>query len=133
VNDLVKFVKKKEARHQGAVSQTRRSIKEGEYNRVLELLKEKPNIICRYGIPALMNFQFHLIAQIDCSMPVTIVNLKPHHQFNFCLKTRLNQSKNVTKERDGPLAGCNSIHESSEMCFSVNNPLAQNIYGFSSN
>ena len=102
LNDLIKFVKKKEAHRQGAVSHARRSIKDAEYARVLELLKEKDNILCKYGIPAMMNFQFHLIARIDCTTQVSLANLKEHDQFDFCLKTKLNWSKNVLEERDAP-------------------------------
>ena len=102
LNDLIKFAKKKEARQQGAVLHARRSIKDAEYACVLELLKEKDNILCKYGIPAMMNFQFHLIARIDCTTQVSLANLKEHDQFDFCLKTKLNWSKNVLEERDAP-------------------------------
>lgn len=102
LNDLIKYIKKKEARGQGAPTKTRRSIKEGEYDRVLELLKEKDDMISKYGIPAMMNYQFHLIARIDCSTQVTIENIQEHNQFDFCLKTKLNWSKNVLEERDAP-------------------------------
>ena len=102
INELIKFVQKKEVRRQGAPSHVRRSITEPEYNRVLELLKDKEDILCKYGIPALMNFQFHLIARIDCTTQVKMENLQVHNDFDFCLKTKLNWSKNVNEERDAP-------------------------------
>lgn len=52
-------------RHQGAESQTRRSIKATEYCRVIEILKEGNSIIWKYGTPAMMNFQFYMISRID--------------------------------------------------------------------
>jgi hypothetical protein len=104
LNDLIKSVKKKEVRGQGAPSQARRSIKDAEFRRVVELLKdeEEDSIIKKYGIPAMMAFQFHMIARIDCSTQVLISNLRPHEHFTFCLKVRLSWSKNVLEERDAP-------------------------------
>lgn len=102
INDLIKTVKRKEARHQGALSQTRRAITEREYCRVMALLKQREGMIAKYGIPALMNFQFHLIARIDDSTQATLEHVKPHDHFDFLLKTRLNWSKNVNDERDAP-------------------------------
>jgi hypothetical protein len=102
LNDLIKYVKKKEVRGQGAPSKARRSIKDAEFRRVVELLKEEEGITKKYGIPAMMAFQFHMIARIDCSSQVQIANLRPHDNFMFCLKVRLNWSKNVMVDRDAP-------------------------------
>ena len=49
-----------------------------------------------------MNFQFHLIARIDCTTQVKMENLQVHIDLDFCLKTKLNWSKNVNEERDAP-------------------------------
>ena len=84
LNALIKYVKKQEVCGQGAPSQAWRSIKVDEY-----WLKSKDNINWKYGIPALMNYQFHLILRIDDSTQARIANLKPHNQFRFILKTRL--------------------------------------------
>jgi hypothetical protein len=102
LNNLIKCVKRKEVRGQGAPSMARRSIKEAEFHRVIELLKGSEGIIKKYGIPAMMVFQFHMIARIDDSTQVTIANLCPHDHFTFCLKARMNWSKNVLEERDAP-------------------------------
>ena len=54
-----------------------------------------------------MNYWFHLIAGIDDMTQVQIENLQKHQQ--LCLKTRLNQSKNVTDECNAPwqaIVGC---------------------------
>jgi hypothetical protein len=102
LNDLIKYVKKKEVRGQGAPSKARRSIKDAEFRRVVELLKGEEGITKKYGIPAMMAFQFHMIARIDCSTQVKMANLCPHDNFMFCLKVRLNWSKNVLDDRDAP-------------------------------
>ena len=52
LNDLIKHVKKKEARAQGAPSQARRSIKEAEFRRVIELLKEEQEDIIKGNVDA---------------------------------------------------------------------------------
>ena len=53
-----------------------------------------------------MNYQF---ARIDDMTQVQIGNLQKYDYFVFCLKTRLNWSKNVTNERNAPwqaIVGC---------------------------
>ena len=102
VNDLIKRVTKKEARKEGAASHRRRPMKIEEYNSILEILKESRQSTEKYGIPALMNYQFHLIARIDDTTQVSLENIQKHDRFDFCLKTKLNWSKNVTDERDAP-------------------------------
>jgi hypothetical protein len=103
LNELLRYVKKKEVRHQGVPSQARRSIKAAEYCRTIDILKEEDNaIIWRYGIPAIMNYQFHMISRIDDATQVKMENLAPHDRFDFLLKTKLNWSKNVNEEREAP-------------------------------
>ena len=106
VNDFVKRVKKLEARKQGAESQTRRPMLQTEFHRLHEVFKsygeEHNSSIWRYGMPALINFQFHLIARIDDTTQVILDHIRIHDNFENALKTRLNWSKNVQDERDAP-------------------------------
>jgi hypothetical protein len=60
------------------------------------------SIIWKYGMPALINFQFHLIARIDDTTQVIMDHIQVHHNFDNALKTQLNWSKNVQDERDAP-------------------------------
>ena len=55
-----------------------------------------------YGLHALTDFQFYLIACIDDTTQVLVDNIRVHDNFCNALKTRLNWSKNVTEERDAP-------------------------------
>jgi hypothetical protein len=64
--------------------------------------------IWKYGMPALINFQFHLIAQIENTTQVILDHIRVHDNFSDTLKT-LNWSKNVRDERDAPwqvILGC---------------------------
>ena len=66
LNNLISYMRTKEVRRQGVSSQARRSIKAEEYCRTIEILKGEGNsTFWKYGIPAMMNFQFHLISRID--------------------------------------------------------------------
>ena len=56
----------------------------------------------RYGISAMVNFQFHLIARVDDSTQLVLEHIRVHDTFSNALKTRLNWSKNVDDERDAP-------------------------------
>ena len=71
-----------------------------EYCFIIQILKSSKDATEKYSIPALMNYQFHLIARIDDTTQVQIGNLQKHDHFDFCLQTRLNWSKNVTNECD---------------------------------
>jgi hypothetical protein len=115
LNDLIAYIKSKQVRRLGVPSQARRSIKAEEYCRVIEILKGEGNSpIWKYGIPAMMNFQFHMISRIDDATQVQMDTLIPHDRFEFLLKTKLNWSKNVLDERDAPwqavIPSTNSIY-----------------------
>lgn len=103
LNALVKYVKKKEVRNEGAPSKARRSLTMDEFLRVIEILKEEgQNVVWKYGIPAMMAFQLQMLARIDCTTQTERQNLKQHDRFDFLLKTKLRWSKNVMEERDAP-------------------------------
>ena len=70
MNDFIKRVKKLETRKQGAESQTRRPMQEIEFRQLHEVFKSSSgttnsSIIWKFGMPALINFQFHMIALIE--------------------------------------------------------------------
>jgi hypothetical protein len=103
VNSLIKRIKKKEARKQGVQSQARRAILDHEFVAMHVLLNEygrNSGGVCwkRYGISAMVNFQFHLIARVDDSSQLVMEHVRVHDNFSNCLKTRLNWSKNVNDE-----------------------------------
>lgn len=113
VNSLIKRVRKKEARKQGVKSQARRPIQGEEFVALHELLNQHEETtrnrnqggrVCwkRYGISAMVNFQFHLIARVDDTTQLVLEHVRVHDSFAHCLKTRLNWSKNVNDERDAP-------------------------------
>ena len=105
INNLIKRVKKKEVRKQGAASQSRRAITEVEYRTMQNVFLNQDmssSLVWRYGLYALTNFQFYLIARIDDTTQVLVDNVRVHDNFCNALKTRLNWSKNVTEERDAP-------------------------------
>ena len=103
INKLIKDVKKKEVWKQGAPSQARRSSAIAEFRRVRSILKEEgETILWTYGIPAMNNYQVHMIGRIDDTTQFQVENLQAHDQFCFCLKSKLAWSKNVHEERDAP-------------------------------
>jgi len=107
MNDFIKRVKKLETRKQDAESQTRRPMQEIEFRQLHEVFKSSSgttnsSIIWKFGMPALINFQFHMIARIDDTTQVIMEHIRVHDNFENALKTRLNWSKNVQDERDAP-------------------------------
>ena len=112
VNALIKRVKKKEARKQGAESKTKRPMVGDKFVAMHDVLKKMgaasgrttthASYWQRYGISALVNFQFHMIARVDDSTQVVLEHIRVHDNFPHALKTRLNWSKNVQDKRDAP-------------------------------
>ena len=112
LNDMIRRVIRFEARGQGVPSQARRPLKQAEFRSVLaECQKhEDSDPIARYGIPALLTFQFHMIGRVDDCCKWRKENIDSHDLHpEKCAKARLSWSKNVTDERDAPwqhLFGC---------------------------
>ena len=115
VNGLIKRVKKKEARKQGAESKTRRPMNGAEFEALHDILNRFEHLSVgndkegshgetwkQYGITALVNFQFYLIARIDDSTQPVLEHFRVHDIFPNALNTRLNWSKNVQDECDAP-------------------------------
>ena len=102
LNEFVKRIKKAEVRGVGAKSRARRALTNVEFREIMRLSRQGKNIIWKYGVPAQMTYQFHLIARLDDTMHVERENLDIHPSFDFALKTKLRWSKNVNEERDAP-------------------------------
>jgi hypothetical protein len=102
VNQLIKKVKKKEVRKQGAATKTKRAMTFDEFKSMVDVLVGKVDIIRRYGIPCFVKFQFHLIARIDDTTQFLMENLTENPDFDFTLRSKLRWSKNVNEERDAP-------------------------------
>eukprot|EP00977_Amphora_coffeiformis_P006645 scaffold1442_cov123-Amphora_coffeaeformis.AAC.2 len=105
VNETIKRVKKYETRKQGAPSQARRPLSESEFRFIISTLHDTDftDIIPKYGIPALLCFQFHMIGRLDDSCKFLRENLKQHDIFpSKAAKARLCWGKNVHEERDAP-------------------------------
>jgi hypothetical protein len=87
VNDLIRRVKKKEVRKQGVAPQSRRSMTEQEFRLLHSVLRKygtDNDIIWRFGVPALVNYQFHLIARIDDATQI----LMDHIRITIRFRTR---------------------------------------------
>ena len=122
LNDLIKYVKKKEVRKQGVTSKARRSLLHEEFRGTLAELKdyhrtqegESTSPVWNFGMPAAMCLQFHVIARIDDTMHIRMENIQKSKIFSYLLQVRLSWSKNVHEERDSPwqimLPSMNSLY-----------------------
>ena len=54
MNTLIKKVKKKEVRKEGVSSKARRAVTHVEFRRMQSILREKNDVLRRYGIPSLL-------------------------------------------------------------------------------
>ena len=105
VNDLITRVKKKEVRRQGVESSAHRPLTHEEFCQQQTIFRESPGLddLTRYGMPALFNFQSHMISRIDCASQWQKELFAPHDFFpQFAAKARLAWAKNVHEEGDAP-------------------------------
>ena len=110
VNNMINRVKRLEVRGQGVPSQARRPLRMDEYRSLISKLRESDDLTTKYGVTALMNFQFHMIGRVDDCCGWKKENLAVHdgHPQKAC-RARLAWSKNVSEERVAPfqfLFGC---------------------------
>ena len=110
MNDLIKRVKRFETRKQGAPSQARRPLRQAEIKAALHELRNQEAFDVKYGIPALLCFQFHVIGRIDDCCKWYRTNIAQHEGYpGKAARFRLAWSKNVSDERDAPwqhIFGC---------------------------
>jgi hypothetical protein len=101
----------------------RRALTEKEFRMLHQVFKTQSppskhlELTWKFGMPAFLNYQFHLIARIDNTTQVTIDNIRVYDKFSNCLKTKLNWSKNGQEERDAPWQMMGSMD--SEYCVLV--------------
>ena len=112
LNELINRVEKFETCGEGATSRARRPLKEAEFRSIMQSLrnKEDNDIYAKYGVPALLSFQFHMIGRIDDCCKWKKNNLAVHevHAEKAAI-ARMAWSKNVTDERNAPwqhMFGC---------------------------
>ena len=103
--EFLKKIRKKEVRSQGAPAMDVRPFTEGETVHILTHLRESPEggIVTRYGVPALLCFEIHLLSRCDCASQLQTHKLRAHGQYkDFVLQAQLAWSKNVQQVGDAP-------------------------------
>lgn len=112
LNEMIRKVRRFEVRGQGATSKARRALKEPEFRAIMTELREynDNDIVAKYGVGAMLCFQFHMIGRVDDCCKWMRSNLAPHDiHGDKCAKARLPWSKNVNEERSAPwqhMFGC---------------------------
>ena len=86
VNDLVRLLTQLETRGMGARSHVRRAFNDGDFRLLRGLLQKEEDVRIKYGIPAFNNLQYHMIARMDDTANIKMMNLKHHPNFDFTLK-----------------------------------------------
>jgi hypothetical protein len=116
MNKFIKFIGQLQVRKRGKPSKGRHSLSNIGFQRLLQGLKKdnendrKKNgksqnraQIRKYGVPAMLCYQFAMIGRIDDCTQVLVENLQCHDRFpTYALKSRMTWSKNVMDERDAP-------------------------------
>jgi len=108
INKLIRAVRKKEVRKQGAPSKARRPLTLSEFRMTHSRLRKnetsrQEDLIVKFGLPALMAFQFSMISRVDCTCQWKTESLGRHDHFpDQALKAKLELSKNDMEERDAP-------------------------------
>ena len=99
---LINDIKTCEVRGEGAPSCVKRPLTMPEFMKQLEMIRkagaEKQEFKFLYKYPAMMLWQYHLIARIDDVSNFAMASPMGHPQYSFCLKTKVQWSKNVKDE-----------------------------------
>lgn len=106
VTKFLRIAKRLEVRGKGQVSTARRPFHHQEFSHVIQMLKQDVRggtHIRKYGVPAMLCFQYSLICRFDDAAQMMAANLQYNDRFpQYGLKVRLVWSKNVNDERDAP-------------------------------
>jgi hypothetical protein len=116
MNRLIKYIGQLQMRKRGKASQARNALKDAGFQYLIKGLKQDHDSdkkkdgksqyrmhIRKYGIPAMLCFQFAMIGRVDDCTQVLAENLQCHDQFpTYALKSKMTWSKNVMDERDAP-------------------------------
>ena len=99
---LIDVIKKMEVRGEGAPSCVKRPLTLPEFIKQLEMIRavgaEKQEFKYLYKYPAMMLWQYHLIARIDDVANFNMASPMGNPQYSFALKTKVQWSKNVKDE-----------------------------------
>lgn len=102
VNDLIKEVKKFEVRGEGADGNAKRPLKQIEFLKTHELLRQQEDFNHAYKYPMMGLWQYTLIGRVDDVCNFVVNDPRGNPDFDFALKTRVRWSKNVMEERTCP-------------------------------
>ena len=77
-------------------------MRELEFRKTNQLLREENDWIHRYKYPAMTLWQYHLIGRVDDTAHFEVGDPRGHDVYDFALNTRVRWSKNVMDERTCP-------------------------------
>ena len=105
VNDVIKYIRRLEVRHQGKPSQARLAFTAKEYCNIIAAIEAMDDDEMRLFLSAIFRYQYNMGARIDDSSKKMWGNLKKHtndaHSL-YALISQLCWSKNIFEERQAP-------------------------------
>ena len=113
MNKLIGMLGQMQVRKKGRPSQARDALLDHGFQHLIEVLKQdrdddkKKGLsrtnIRKYGVPAMLCFQFAMIGRLDDCTQMLLENLQVHDRFpSYALQARMSWSKNVRDERGAP-------------------------------
>ena len=106
MTDFLALIGRMETRGKGQPPHDVRPIEHSEFMHLVRLLKAndaRSTIVHKYGLPALVSYQFSMICRIDDATQLVFGNLRRHDKFpTVALQSRLTWSKNVREQRSVP-------------------------------
>lgn len=105
IGQVIKKVRKAEVRGLGADRRDCRDFTPGEMTFIQTNFRENPTNgnVTKYGVPAFVNFEIHLLTRTDCSSQLQTSKLTTHREYpELALMTKLSWSKNVANENEAP-------------------------------
>lgn len=106
IRNFLILIRRMELRGKGQGDNSMRPIEHREFLYLLRKLKEdhaRSTIIHKFGLPAMLCYQFAMICRLDDATQLPVTNLRRHEKFpTVALQSRLTWSKNAHEQRDAP-------------------------------
>ena len=106
MTEFISRIRRMECRGKGQRPKNMRPLLHREFLYLLQKLKERrarATIVHKFGLPAMLCYQFAMICRLDDATQLKIGNLRSHEKFpTVALQSQLTWSKNVREQRNAP-------------------------------
>lgn len=102
VNNFIKLCRHQEQKGLGKDPNDKRPYRQLEFDKLLEILRDKDDFDHKYKFPMMTLWSYHLIHRIDDTAHFKVADPHGSHEYPFAMFTRTKWSKNVRSKQQCP-------------------------------